>query len=134
MEVKRLKLMYSVMPCIRNSTEVVKYDSIVRDIGVEIQCMLCGGMATPGLQRTMGESCGNELTVLILIEPTLNTPHPDTVAEIILNRFGSGGSVIVPYFMHAFQTYMLELLPYPLDVYVIRSISSFFKSKLEKRK
>lgn len=100
---------------------------VVRRIDVRVQCHMLGACFTEKwADQFAGQAASNPrpLTpppclfytnscVCDIIEPSVGVPSSETVAESIMNYFGidSGTPVVAPYWMHALQWTILELLP-----------------------
>jgi len=80
------------------SSEKAKLNSLTESLafeyepyGITIQCALAARVLTANIQSSF------DLT------PSWSCPLPKTVAESVLNMFGSGGPLVTPYWGHALQ-------------------------------
>ncbi|KAJ3278659.1 Very-long-chain 3-oxoacyl-CoA reductase 1 [Borealophlyctis nickersoniae] len=71
---------------------------------VEVQSMGLGTTATTGLAEVQGRSVEQ-------LKPNLGMPSPETMAEAILNNYGLYSEPeIIPYWFHAFQEKICEMI------------------------
>ncbi|WYZ39708.1 hypothetical protein EsH8_IV_000049 [Colletotrichum jinshuiense] len=72
--------------------------------------------------EVMGVRVGEVATKTDLVTPSLFCPSVDTMANAILDRAGCGRAVVVPYWGHAVQMVLLDMVPLALQDPLLKKI------------